>query len=67
MRSDVLCTSISVIAAVALFASYIETAANVPVLHYSQALTIEDTYRQIEALGAATGHADDAIAPRTAP
>jgi len=37
------------------------TAASVPVLNYSQALTIEDTYRQIEALGAATGHADDAI------
>jgi len=35
-------------------------AANVPVVNYSAAITIDDVYRQIEALGAATGHPDQA-------
>jgi iron complex transport system substrate-binding protein len=36
-------------------------AAGVPVLFYDAALTLDDTYRQIEALGTATGHVEDAI------
>jgi iron complex transport system substrate-binding protein len=36
-------------------------AAGVPVLSYGAAVTVDDTYRQIEALGAATGHVEDAI------
>jgi iron complex transport system substrate-binding protein len=36
-------------------------AAGVPVIYHNAAITIEDTYRQIEALGAATGHEEDAI------
>jgi iron complex transport system substrate-binding protein len=36
-------------------------AAGVPVLFYNAALTLDDTYRQIEALGTATGHVEDAI------
>jgi iron complex transport system substrate-binding protein len=38
------------------------TAAGVPVLFYNAALTIDDTYRQIEALGGATGHLEEAVA-----
>ncbi|HEX6286198.1 MAG TPA: ABC transporter substrate-binding protein [Acidimicrobiia bacterium] len=37
-------------------------AADVPVINYSAAVTIDDVYRQIEALGAATGHAEEAAA-----
>lgn len=33
----------------------------VPVISYGGALTLDDTYRQIEGLGVATGHADDAL------
>lgn len=36
-------------------------AAGVPVLSFGAAVTLDDTYRQIEATGAATGHLDDAI------
>lgn len=36
-------------------------AAGVPVLYYNAAVTIEDTYRQINSIGAATGRLDDAI------
>jgi iron complex transport system substrate-binding protein len=36
-------------------------AAAVPVIHHDAAITVEDTYRQIESLGAATGHVDEAI------
>lgn len=36
-------------------------AAGVAVLHYNAAVTIEDTYRQITSIGAATGRLDDAI------
>lgn len=36
-------------------------AADVPVLTYNAAFTLDDTYRQIEALGIATGHVDDAV------
>ena len=36
-------------------------AAGVPVLSYGAALTLDDTYRQIEALGTATGHVEDAV------
>lgn len=36
-------------------------AAEVPVLTFGSAFSIDDTYRQIEALGAATGHHEDAI------
>ena len=36
-------------------------AAGVPVIYHNAAITIEDTYRQIESLGAATGHEEDAI------
>ena len=37
-------------------------AAGVPVLFYNAALNLDDTYRQIEALGTATGHLEEAIA-----
>lgn len=37
-------------------------AADVPVINYSAAITIDDVYRQIEALGAVTGHAEEAAA-----
>jgi iron complex transport system substrate-binding protein len=37
-------------------------AAGVPVLSFGSAFTLEDTYRQIEAIGAATGHAEGAVA-----
>jgi iron complex transport system substrate-binding protein len=37
------------------------SAAGVPVLNFGAAATLEDVYRQIEAVGAATGHGDDAI------
>lgn len=37
-------------------------AADVPVINYSAAITIDDVYRQIEALGAVTGHAEEAVA-----
>ena len=36
-------------------------AAGVPVLSYTAAFTIDDTYRQMEALGAATGNSDGAV------
>jgi iron complex transport system substrate-binding protein len=36
------------------------SAAGVPVLFYNAALTVVDTYRQIEALGRATGHVQEA-------
>jgi iron complex transport system substrate-binding protein len=36
-------------------------AAGVPVLYYNAAVTIEDSYRQITSIGAATGRLDDAI------
>ncbi len=36
------------------------TAAGVPVLSYTAAFTIDDVYRQIDALGAATGHVAEA-------
>ncbi|HEU4319292.1 MAG TPA: ABC transporter substrate-binding protein [Acidimicrobiia bacterium] len=36
-------------------------AANVPVLTFGPAFTLDDTYRQIGGLGTATGHADDAV------
>jgi iron complex transport system substrate-binding protein len=36
-------------------------AAGVPVVFYDAALTLEDTYRQIEATGAATGHVQEAL------
>lgn len=36
-------------------------AAGVPVIFDDAALTLEETYRQIETLGAATGHVDEAI------
>ena len=36
-------------------------AAGVPVIHHDAALMVEDTYRQIESLGAATGHVDEAM------
>lgn len=36
--------------------------AGVPVLTYGSALTLDDTYRQIEALGVATGHDEEAAA-----
>jgi iron complex transport system substrate-binding protein len=36
------------------------TTAGVPVLFYDAAMTLEDTYTQIESLGVATGHADEA-------
>ena len=36
------------------------SAAGVPVLFYNAALTVDDTYRQIEALGRATGHVQEA-------
>lgn len=36
-------------------------AAGVPVLYYNAAVTIEDTYYQIESIGAAAGHVEDAI------
>ena len=36
-------------------------AAGVPVLSYGAALTLDDTFRQIEALGTATGHVEDAV------
>lgn len=35
-------------------------AAGVPVLSYGSAFTLDDTYRQIEAIGTATGHVDEA-------
>ncbi|HEX6219829.1 MAG TPA: ABC transporter substrate-binding protein [Acidimicrobiia bacterium] len=35
-------------------------AADVPVINYSAAMTIDDVYHQIEALGAVTGHGEDA-------
>ncbi len=34
--------------------------AGVPVLSYNAAFTLDDTYRQIEAIGKATGHAEEA-------
>ena len=37
-------------------------AASVPVLSYGSAVTLDDTYRQIEAIGTATGHVDEALA-----
>jgi len=37
-------------------------AAGVPVLTYTAALSIEDVYRQIDSLGLATGHVDEAAA-----
>lgn len=36
-------------------------AQGVPVISYGGALTLDDTYRQIEGLGLATGHAEDAV------
>ena len=36
-------------------------AAGVPVLSYGSASTIDDTYRQIEAIGTATGHREEAL------
>jgi iron complex transport system substrate-binding protein len=36
-------------------------AGDVPVILYSAALTIDDVYRQLEAIGAVTGHLDDSI------
>jgi len=36
-------------------------AAGVPVLSFGAAVTLDDTYRQVEATGAATGHLEDAI------
>jgi iron complex transport system substrate-binding protein len=36
-------------------------AAGVPVLSFGAAVTLDDTYRQIGATGAATGHSEDAI------
>jgi iron complex transport system substrate-binding protein len=36
------------------------SAAGVPVLFYNAALTVDETYRQIEALGRATGHVQEA-------
>lgn len=36
-------------------------AAGVPVLTYVGAFSLDDTFHQIEALGAATGHAEDAV------
>lgn len=36
-------------------------AAKVPVINYSAAITIDDVYRQIEALGVVTGHAEEAM------
>jgi iron complex transport system substrate-binding protein len=36
-------------------------AASVPVIFHDAALKVEDTYRQIESLGAATGHVEEAI------
>jgi len=36
-------------------------AAGVPVVSFGAAATLDDTYRQIEATGAATGHLEDAI------
>jgi iron complex transport system substrate-binding protein len=36
-------------------------AAGVPVVSFGAAVTLDDTYRQIEATGAATGHLEDAI------
>jgi iron complex transport system substrate-binding protein len=36
-------------------------AAGVPVIYYNAALTVEDTYRQIEAIGVATGHVEESI------
>lgn len=38
------------------------TAAGVPVLSYGPASTLGDTYRQLEAIGEATGHAGEAVA-----
>lgn len=35
-------------------------AGGVPVIYFNAALTVEDTYRQIQSLGAATGHAEEA-------
>lgn len=35
--------------------------AGVPVVSFGAAVTLDDTYRQIEAIGVATGHAEDAI------
>lgn len=35
-------------------------AAGVPVVSFGAAVTLDDTYRQIEAIGAATGHVEDA-------
>jgi iron complex transport system substrate-binding protein len=37
-------------------------AAGVPVVFHDAALTLDDTYRQIESLGVVTGHADEAAA-----
>ena len=37
-------------------------AQDVPVISYGAAFTLDDTYRQIEGLGLATGHAEDAFA-----
>ncbi|HEU4894739.1 MAG TPA: ABC transporter substrate-binding protein [Acidimicrobiia bacterium] len=36
-------------------------AAGVPVVSFGAAVTLDDTYRQIEAIGAATGHLEEAI------
>lgn len=36
-------------------------AAGVPVVSFGAAVTLDDTYRQIESIGAATGHLEDAI------
>jgi iron complex transport system substrate-binding protein len=36
-------------------------AAGIPVISYTAALTLDDVYRQMEAIGAATGHPEDAI------
>lgn len=36
-------------------------AQNVPVISYGSAFTLDDTYRQIEGLGLATGHAEEAV------
>lgn len=36
-------------------------AQGVPVVNYGAAFTLDDTFRQIEALGVATGHAEDAV------